>query len=46
MMTEDEAADPALAFIEDMEAGLKVHQRILEQRRSAGDPAGEVIHER
>jgi hypothetical protein len=37
---DDEAA---VAFVEDMEAGLKVHQRILEQRRNAGNPAGEVI---
>jgi len=31
---EDEAADPATAFVEDMEAGLKVHQRLLDQRNA------------
>jgi DNA primase len=31
--TEDEA-DPATAFVEDMEAGLKVHQRLLEQHNA------------
>jgi DNA primase len=40
---DEDDADPAVAFVEDMEAGLKVHQRILEQRRNAGNPAGEVI---
>jgi len=32
-ITEDEA-DPAAAFVEDMEAGLKVHQRLLEQHNA------------
>jgi DNA primase len=32
-------ADPAAAFVEDMEAGLKVHQRLLEQRRNTERPA-------
>ena len=31
----DEATDPASAFVEDMEAGLKVHQRLLDQRNAA-----------
>jgi hypothetical protein len=31
----DDEADPAAAFVEDMEAGLKVHQRLLERRRAA-----------
>jgi DNA primase len=31
--TEDEA-DPAAAFVDDMEAGLKVHQRLLEQHNA------------
>lgn len=34
---EDEA-DPATAFVEDMEVGLQVHQRLLEQRRVAARP--------
>jgi DNA primase len=33
--TTGDEADPAAAFVEDMEAGLKVHQRLLEQRRAA-----------
>jgi DNA primase len=37
-IAEDEA-DPAAAFVEDMEAGMKVHQRLLDQRRSAEHPA-------
>jgi hypothetical protein len=36
--TTSDEADPATAFVQDMEAGLKVHQRILEQR-SAERPA-------
>lgn len=36
--TARDEADPAHAVVEDMEAGLKVHQRLLEQRR-AGRPA-------
>lgn len=36
--SEDEA-DPATAFVDDMEAGLKVHQRLLKQRRG-DEPAG------
>ncbi len=35
----DDEADLAAAFVEDMEAGLKVHQRVLEQRRGTGHPA-------
>ncbi|MEX2247943.1 MAG: DNA primase [Dehalococcoidia bacterium] len=34
----EEEADPATAFVEDMEAGLKVHQRILDRQRSAERP--------
>jgi DNA primase len=41
-----EEADPAQAFVSDMEAGLKVHQRILEQRRGSDRAAGEVPNER
>lgn len=40
----DDEADPAAVFVEDMEAGLKVHRRLLEQR-SAGRSRGEVVHE-
>ncbi|MDP9236486.1 MAG: DNA primase [Chloroflexota bacterium] len=29
--TAEDEADPATAFVDDMEAGLKVHQRLLEQ---------------
>jgi DNA primase len=36
--TAEDEADPAAAFVEDMEAGLKVHQRLLDQRE-AGRPA-------
>jgi hypothetical protein len=36
--TAEDEADPATAFVDDMEAGLKVHQRLLDQR-SAGRPA-------
>jgi DNA primase len=32
--TAEDEADPAAAFVEDMEAGLKVHQRLLEQRNA------------
>ncbi|HZP57814.1 MAG TPA: DNA primase [Dehalococcoidia bacterium] len=32
-------ADPAAAFVEDMETGLKVHHRILEQQRKPQRPA-------
>ncbi|MHB8375542.1 MAG: DNA primase [Dehalococcoidia bacterium] len=32
-------ADPATAFVDDMEAGLKVHHRLLEQQRGTGRPA-------
>lgn len=43
----DDEADPATAFVEDMEAGLKVHQRLLEQRRGTpGTPPGEAVNER
>ena len=41
----DGELDPAAIVIDDMEAGLKVHQRI-QQRRDAGHPAGEVVNER
>ena len=36
--TAEDEADPATAFVEDMEAGLKVHQRLLDQH-SAARPA-------
>ncbi len=42
-LTSDEA-DPATAFVDDMEAGLKVHRRLLEQR-SPGAAAGEVVND-
>lgn len=32
--TAEDEADPATAFVDDMEAGLKVHQRILEQHNA------------
>jgi hypothetical protein len=35
-------ADPAAAFVEDMETGLRVHQRLLDRRRGADRPADEV----
>ena len=35
----DDEADPATAFVEDMEAGLKVHHRLLEQQRGTERPA-------
>jgi DNA primase len=37
--TAEDEADPATAFVEDMDAGLKVHRRLLDQR-SAGRSAG------
>jgi len=37
-------ADPATAFVDDMEAGLRVHRRLLEQR-SPGATAGEVVND-
>jgi DNA primase len=37
--TTDDEADPALAFVEDMEAGLNVHRRVLGQHRSTERPA-------
>jgi len=37
--TAEDEADPAVAFVEDMEAGLKVHQRLLDQRRNTERPA-------
>ena len=37
--TAEDEADPAVAFVEDMEAGLKVHQRVLGQHRSTERPA-------
>ncbi len=46
-MVADDEADPATAFVDDMEAGLKVHQRLLEQRRGTpGTSPGEVVNER
>ncbi len=42
--TAGDEADPATAFVDDMEAGLKVHQRMLQQRRPER-PAGEVANE-
>ena len=38
-------ADPVAAFVEDMEVGLQVHQRLLEQRRRPGRAAGEVVND-
>ena len=35
----EEEADPATAFVDDMETGLKIHQRVLEQQRAAERPA-------
>ncbi|HEX5479432.1 MAG TPA: DNA primase [Dehalococcoidia bacterium] len=35
----NDEADPAAAFVEDMEAGLKVHQRLLNQQRGTERPA-------
>jgi hypothetical protein len=43
-VAEDEA-DPVAAFVEDMEVGLQVHQRLLEQRRRPGRAAGEVVND-
>jgi DNA primase len=37
--TAEDEADPAVAFVEDMEAGLKVHHRVLGQHRSTERPA-------
>jgi hypothetical protein len=42
--TYDEA-DPASVIVDDMEAGLKVHQRLLEQRRGSPHAAGEVVND-
>ncbi len=36
--------DPATAFVDDMEAGLRVHRRLLEQR-SPRAAAGEVVND-
>ena len=36
---DEEEADPATAFVDDMENGLKIHQRVLEQQRAAERPA-------
>jgi hypothetical protein len=33
--TAEDEADPAAAFVDDMEAGRKVHQRLLDQRKAA-----------
>ena len=41
----DDEADPVAAFVEDMEAGLQVHQRLLEQRRRPGRAADEVVND-
>jgi hypothetical protein len=37
--TADDEADPAVAFVDDMEAGRKVHERVLGQHRSTERPA-------
>jgi DNA primase len=37
--TAEDEADPAVAFVEDMEAGLKVHHRVLGQHRDTERPA-------
>jgi len=37
--TAEDEADPAVAFVEDMEAGRKVHQRVLDQHRRTERPA-------
>ncbi|HEY8172761.1 MAG TPA: DNA primase [Dehalococcoidia bacterium] len=37
--TAEDEADPATAFVEDMEVGLKVHQRLLQRRRDTEHPA-------
>lgn len=37
--TADDEADPAVAFVEDMEAGRKVHERVLGQHRGTERPA-------
>jgi hypothetical protein len=42
---QDDEADPAAAVIDDMQAGLKVHQRLLEQRRGSPHAAGEVVND-
>jgi DNA primase len=41
----DDDADPVAAFVEDMEVGLQVHQRLLEQRRRPGRAADEVVND-
>jgi DNA primase len=38
-------ADPAAAIVDDMQAGLRVHQRLLEQRRGGAPAAGEVVND-
>jgi DNA primase len=40
-----DGADPAAAIIDDMHAGLKVHQRLLQQRRGSPHAAGEVVND-
>jgi DNA primase len=35
----EQEADPASAFVDDMETGLRIHQRVLEQQRAAERPA-------
>jgi DNA primase len=37
--TADDEADPAQAFVEDMEVGRRVHERVLGQHRSTERPA-------
>ncbi len=32
----DEEGDPATAFVDDMEAGLRIHERLLSKRRGTG----------
>jgi hypothetical protein len=41
----NDEADPAAAVIDDMQAGLRVHQRLLEQRRGSPHAAGEVVND-
>jgi DNA primase len=41
----DDEADPVAAFVGDMEVGLQVHRRLLEQRRRPGHAADEVIND-
>jgi hypothetical protein len=43
---DDDDADPAAAFVEDMKTGLKVHQRLLDRQRRTSSPPGEALNER